>query len=825
MDVEKILAEYDGMFATSSLAEIEEYLVRNLRKAEQQSEIGVEIILLNEIIGFCRDTTQREKALAYCNRLLEIMKESVWSDTTEYATSLLNIANAYRAFGLFAESMNFYQTVLGIYQVRLPEKDFNFASLYNNWSLLYQELEEYENAREMLLKSLEIVDSYEAALIPQATTRTNLATTLIQIGTKEAYQEAMEYLRVALDIFKADGERDFHYGAALAAMGDASMYQKKYKEAAAYYERGLAELEKHVGRNDNYKRVQEKYEYAMGFCEAEKNGRVHKTDMQTEPSTWASNLERSKAFYEQYGKAMIRTYFPDYEDRIAVGLVGEGSDCFGFDDLISEDHDYGIGFCMWLIQEDYEKIGEALQQQYNRLVMTYAEEIVSNEAKNCDRFLADRRGVFSINRFYNGLLGSSYDFEHVFSKGNRATLYKELENSFWKEFDTYGGEIREWNFATVTNGEVFEDTLGLFTAVRDSLLAYYPEKFWRRKLAQRLHEFSQYAQSNYPRMMARRDEITAGLCIAKAVEAVMDIVYLLEKKYAPYYKWKKKGLEALSMGKRVLPLLDKAATYSNQRKAWEGVKYNAALINQQDDYVVLFEKIAGVLLEELKRQNLVYGRDYFMENYVNQILDEKDVKNKLIDKIIDLEWNQFDKVKNEGGRADCQDDFNTFSIMRKSQYLAWTEELLESYCSDLQAAESKGWNLIMEKYARMMASTAPDRYESLKMELPGLSEERMTIQEEIIKIQVAWMEEFAAKYPKMAGNSRSIHTYEDNAYNTSYETYLRGEMGTYSEQTFLLYGRFIAELSIRQRNLAMDIMENTVRLYGYHSLEDAESRL
>lgn len=197
----------------------------------------------------------------------------------------------------------------------------------------------------------------------------------------------------------------------------------------------------------------------------------------------------------------------------------------------------------------------------------------------------------------------------------------------------------------------------------------------------------------------------------------------------------------------------------------------------------------------------------------------------IIDEIIELEWNQFDKVKNEGGRADCQDDFATFSIMRKSQYMTWNEELLISYRNDLVDANQKGWNLIMEKYARMMKSTAPEKYAELEKELPELSEKRIAIQEEIVKIQVTWMEQFASKYPKMAGNARSIHTSEDNEYNTSYETYLRGELGTYSELTFVLYGRFITELMQSGKNLAYETMKNTAKLYGYESVEVAEKSM
>lgn len=201
------------------------------------------------------------------------------------------------------------------------------------------------------------------------------------------------------------------------------------------------------------------------------------------------------------------------------------------------------------------------------------------------------------------------------------------------------------------------------------------------------------------------------------------------------------------------------------------------------------------------------------------------MKEELIEKIIKTEWRQFDRVQNEGGRAECQDDWNTFYIMRKSQYLAWTDELLESYYKDLQSAEEAGWNLITEKYARMMESTAPDKYEKLKERLIKRSKSRLDSQEEIIKIQVKWMEEFAEKYPHVGGRARSIHTYDDTPYNTSYETYLRGELGTYSDNTFYIYKKFIIKIKEAGESLAYHILNNTIRLSGYKSLEDAERKL
>ena len=775
MDIQKVLAEYDSMFGKYTLKEIEGFLLKHLSEARFKSEHEELVTLLNEAIGFYRDTTQKEKALKNCGALMEHLVEMKLEGTIPYATSLLNIANAFRAFDLHNEAVQLFEKVEEIYGNHISKEDFMYASLYNNWALAYQESGEYDKAAEMLRKALKIVDLYKEAIIPQATTRTNLASSLLAIGTESAYQEAVEHLSNALAIFEKDDGKDFHYGAALVAMGDAYSYKENYRKAAEYYKAGMAEVEKHTGKNDNYARVQEKYDFALTML---KNN-----------DTWQSNMDRSKAFYESAGKAMIEKHFPQYVERIAVGLVGEGSDCFGFDDEISSDHDYAPGFCMWLTEKDYQEIGAKLQKEYDQLT--------SSEGR-----LGYRRGVFSINQFYSGIMEIAGDYENTLSV----------------DYET----CKEHLLATASNGQVFRDDLGVFTKIRNQILKYYPETVWRRKLAQCIHDFAQYAQSNYSRMMARKDTVTAMICVGKGVESALDLVYLLERTYAPYYKWKKKGLENSRLAKQIFPILEKIAENPSQAAVWEGYRYSAASVHLEDANVALFEEVAKRILDEMVRQDLVSGNETFLEYYIPQILEGKNMD--MIDKVIAEEWSQFDKVENEGGRADCQDDYETFRIMRKAQYMTWSKEMLESFYADLIAAKNSGWNLIMEKYARMMQSTNPLGYARLEKDLPVINEDRIRIQEEIIKIQVGWMEDFAKLYPKLAGNMRTIRTSSDTSFNTSYETYLRGELCTYSEKTMLLYASFIIGLLKAGRNLAIETMGNTAKMYGFESLKEAEEK-
>lgn len=201
-----------------------------------------------------------------------------------------------------------------------------------------------------------------------------------------------------------------------------------------------------------------------------------------------------------------------------------------------------------------------------------------------------------------------------------------------------------------------------------------------------------------------------------------------------------------------------------------------------------------------------------------------DRKERVIEETIKMEWTQFQEVQNEGGRASCQDDYETFYIMRKSQFLAWEEEVIISYLDDLNDARDKGWNLITEKYARMMESTAPEQYAQFADMLPKREEARKRIQEDIIEKEMEWAESFASRYPGLGATGRKIRTAEDTAWETSQETYLRGEISTYSDKTLALYYAMICRYDREGKNFTDMIMEHMVMAYGYESLEQAEKK-
>ena len=264
MNINKILKEYDNMFGIKSLEEIENFLKNKINESYDEEDYSSSITLLNEIIGFCRDTGQKDKGISYCKQVTLLLDDMKLNGTVGYAISILNVANCYRAFGMFNDSLKLYENVEDIYKNEFSKNDFHYASLYNNWGILYQEMKKYEDAKELLTKALYIVDQYPEAIIEQAVTRTNLAAVILKMDEKQEFFDlTMQYLQQAIDIFEMDGGKDFHYSASLSAMGDALHIKHDYSKSAFYYKKAMEELEKHVGKSQSYERVLEKYKNAI----------------------------------------------------------------------------------------------------------------------------------------------------------------------------------------------------------------------------------------------------------------------------------------------------------------------------------------------------------------------------------------------------------------------------------------------------------------------------------------------------------------------------------------------------------------------------------
>lgn len=203
-----------------------------------------------------------------------------------------------------------------------------------------------------------------------------------------------------------------------------------------------------------------------------------------------------------------------------------------------------------------------------------------------------------------------------------------------------------------------------------------------------------------------------------------------------------------------------------------------------------------------------------------------EISDERIKKIINAEWEMFQNVDNIGGRASCQDDFETFCIMRISQYQNWPDIMIDCYADFISEAQMKGRNLIAEKYARMMAYTDIHYYNKhLRSRLPAVPAANYRLINEIVSQMIVWEEDFARKHPILAGTGRPIHSRDDASGFTSMETYARGELETYPEELLRLYVQYINELRGKGFSLSEMNQLTMVKLYGYDSIDEAEASL
>ena len=199
------------------------------------------------------------------------------------------------------------------------------------------------------------------------------------------------------------------------------------------------------------------------------------------------------------------------------------------------------------------------------------------------------------------------------------------------------------------------------------------------------------------------------------------------------------------------------------------------------------------------------------------------MKEKLISDIVAIEWSMFSATQNIGGQASCQRDKRGFETMRASQFENWDSESLELYYADLLKAESQGLNLPTLKYAYMMEHTDPEGFKAMAHLLPPVDGEKKALVEALVGKTLSWCMDFARRWPHVAAAGRSISSSSDSLYNTSVETYSRGEFSTYGVATLRALLKHYEELEAQGINLHEKVVERELCAQGARSLEHAES--
>jgi len=260
--------------------------------------------------------------------------------------------------------------------------------------------------------------------------------------------------------------------------------------------------------------------------------------------------ELCQRFFEEHGAPVIAAAVPEAMDRIAVGLVG-GSQAHGNDDEISRDHGWGPGFAVWLSEDDEARFGSRLREVLLDVPRRYAGFHWEMEPQQtCP--------VKEIGAYIKSYVGFATPPSHPMD---------------WLR-------IPEAYLFELSPRRIFFDRAGLLTE-RLKQFDHYPEDVWRKRLSTALGWTAEWGEKHLLRTWRRGDTFTASLYRAQYAQVVMQVVFLLNRQYAPYLKWLHREFASLpKYSTEILPRLD--------------------LIMAGSDPEELMEAINGVILQGLR---------------------------------------------------------------------------------------------------------------------------------------------------------------------------------------------------------------------------------
>lgn len=269
-------------------------------------------------------------------------------------------------------------------------------------------------------------------------------------------------------------------------------------------------------------------------------------------------------------------------DKVSIGLVGAGSECYGYDDKISADHDWGIGFCIWMDSRDYEEFGKEIYEKYVKFLnRKLSDGDLKMRIRRAEESFPRRIGPLDYEKFYQAIFA---DFTYP---------------------KTYGQwlSVRESDLSMATNGSVFIDNNKSFSSIREHLLAYYPEDILYKKLSYHVFFLGQMIQYNFFRALDRGEFTTARRIYHLSLDHLISIVFILNREYRPYYKWELRKLRELkTLGREVYDLISNIAFASSR---------DSLVLKREYDEKVKSEyfPIIVQIMEELK------GREISCESY------------------------------------------------------------------------------------------------------------------------------------------------------------------------------------------------------------------
>lgn len=562
--IENIQKKYHSLLRDGKEVEMLPLIEEAIEIAFSNKDFAKLVELLNDYGGALRNTGDYSKSIQSLLTAKTLIETHFNKNSEAYANTLMNLANAYRMNSNREEALNLFNEADGIFK-SLNLYNYSYASNANNLALLFLEDGNFQRAYDLLKSAEKILSEIPHHSIQLATTYNNLFE-VCTLMKKDS--EAKDYIFKAKEFLENKiSPSNPLYASVLNNLAKYYFNIGEIKKSTSLYN-----ISKKIIEN-TYGKESEAYKNIVSNLNFIKENLKPKSKYDITENNLKKGIEISEDFYFNQVKPFILKNYPDLVRYSAFGLVGEGSECYGFDDEISKDHDF-IKRCSWFLPRD-------IISQLPITEINLGDGLVK---------------IIAVEDFYK--------YYTLYEKGP-LTL---------KEFRKVPQDL----LSVATNGKIFEDNYGKFSYIRQRLLAYYPKDLVLKKLAYLCNKIAQSGQYNYQRCLKRNNLMGAQIALSEFLQYYCEFIHLINKKYMPFYKWQYRSLKSLHLlGEYTCSKMDALLSYSD--------------ISESLQKIDIIEEMCEKLVGYLNKANLSNLNANFLKYHSSEIvkkINDEELKNE-----------------------------------------------------------------------------------------------------------------------------------------------------------------------------------------------------
>lgn len=257
---------------------------------------------------------------------------------------------------------------------------------------------------------------------------------------------------------------------------------------------------------------------------------------------FVKGLDLCEQFFQETIRPFLNHHFPNL--RYAAGRLGGGSDVLGFDTPQSRDHDWGPRCTLFLSEADLAHAGPAIDEKLRQELPLTFRGYPTHYGRHADGTInLQFTDAAPVNHMVKVTTAVRFLQDHL-----AQDLKQPLQPADWLR-------IPSQLLATIRNGRLFYDSLGEMTAVRQQL-HFYPHDLWLYLLAGQWTRLGQ-EEPFVGRTGDVGDDLGSRIIAARQIRNIMRLAFLIEKAYAPYFKWFGSAFAKLACAPELMPLFEK----------------------------------------------------------------------------------------------------------------------------------------------------------------------------------------------------------------------------------------------------------------------------